>query len=221
MQVYNAMHYVYRHIRLDTGQPFYIGMGKDPDFKRAYSKRNRNNYWHNIVKSAGYRVEILLDNLFFEEACDKEKEFIALYGRGSTGLLCNITEGGMGLKNPTEETLKKISLSKLGSSNPQFGKKWTLDKREKMKARMSGKNNPNYGKSLSDAQKKQISVAQQGRQKSNTEKEAIYSKIRIQVIDLETGIFYSSINEAAETYGVPDYTMSRWLKNPKKKFKKI
>ena len=40
------MAYVYRHIRLDKNQPFYIGVGKnDNDLKRAFSKCNRNSYW--------------------------------------------------------------------------------------------------------------------------------------------------------------------------------
>ena len=35
-------YYLYRHIRLDLGSPFYIGIGKTE--KRAYSKKNRNKY---------------------------------------------------------------------------------------------------------------------------------------------------------------------------------
>ena len=220
MQIYNAMHYVYRHIRLDTNQPFYIGIGRN-NLQRAYSKKNRNLYWHNIVNLAGYRVEIILDELTFEEACDKEKEFINLYGRFPNGILCNITEGGEGLKNPTLETRKKIALNMMGSKNPQFGKKWTEIKRLKMLTRMSGQNNPNYGKVISDKQKQIIAAAQKNRKKSKTEKEAIYSKTRIQVINLETGIIFSSINDAAEAHGLPNYTVSRWINNPKKKFKKI
>lgn len=47
--------YVYRHIRRDTGEVFYIGKG----FKnRAYSFLNRNPYWHNIVNKCGFDVEI-------------------------------------------------------------------------------------------------------------------------------------------------------------------
>ena len=44
------MPYVYRHIRLDKNQPFYIGIGKEDNgiFTRAYSHKNRNTYWNNI-----------------------------------------------------------------------------------------------------------------------------------------------------------------------------
>ena len=51
---------VYRHIRLDKNEPFYIGIGKE--IKRAYDKR-RGNHWKSIIKKTEYRVDILFDNL--------------------------------------------------------------------------------------------------------------------------------------------------------------
>lgn len=92
------MAYVYRHIRADKNQPFYIGVGlTDNGYQRAHqkSKTKRSEYWHNIAKN-GYEVEILLDGLTVEQAFQKEIEFIALYGRADngTGILCNLTDGG-------------------------------------------------------------------------------------------------------------------------------
>ena len=111
---------LYRHIRLDKNEPFYIGIGLTE--KRAYSKKSRNRHWHNIVKQ-GYIVEIMLYNLTWEEACDKEKEFIALYGRldTGTGSLCNWTDGGEGSLNykHSEESKQKISKSKKGKPTPK------------------------------------------------------------------------------------------------------
>ena len=221
MQVYNAMHYVYRHIRLDTGQPFYIGMGKDPGFKRAYSKRNRNTYWLNITNSTNYRVDIMIENLNFSEACVKEKEFITLYGKLNNGLLCNMTDGGEGLFNPTDEIRKKLSVSKQGADNPQFGKKWSEEKKKERSKQVSGKNNPNYGHAISKEQKLIIGNAQKGRQKSIEEKEAIYSKTRIKVLNTETGFVYDSIKDLAEAFGIPDYKASRWIKTGKKNLIKL
>jgi hypothetical protein len=40
---------VYRHIRLDKNEPFYIGIGSDRNYKRASSIKDRNKYWGNIV----------------------------------------------------------------------------------------------------------------------------------------------------------------------------
>jgi hypothetical protein len=92
------MAYVYRHIRLDKNVPFYIGIGKsDLNFNRAESNKNRNPYWHHIVNQTEYRVEILMDDLTWEEACKKEIEFISLYKKHSqSGTLCNIADGGGG-----------------------------------------------------------------------------------------------------------------------------
>lgn len=41
------IYYVYRHIRPDTGEVFYIGIGGG---KRANSIFNRNIYWKNIYR---------------------------------------------------------------------------------------------------------------------------------------------------------------------------
>jgi hypothetical protein len=92
------MAYLYRHIRLDKNEPFYIGIGKNElNFERAYSKANRNKYWHNIVNQTEYRIDILLNDLTWEEVCEKEKEFIHLYGKNTNnGTLCNIADGGNG-----------------------------------------------------------------------------------------------------------------------------
>ena len=61
---------VYRHIRLDTRRPFYIGIGVNK--ARAYSVKNRNKHWHNIVNKSGYEVQILFDYLTYEEAKEKD-----------------------------------------------------------------------------------------------------------------------------------------------------
>jgi hypothetical protein len=141
------MAYVYRHIRLDKNEPFYIGIGNN-DYRRSRSKRSRNDMWNNIVSKTDYEVEIMLDGLSWDNACKKEKEFISLYGRRNlkTGILCNMTEGGEGTlgrkfsdnnreelikrnigniyakvnkgRKQSEETKKKISLGLLGRRYP-------------------------------------------------------------------------------------------------------
>lgn len=88
---------VYQHIRLDTNTIFYIGMSKN--IKRPYSKIYRNKHWHNVVNKAGYTVEIIFNNLTWEEALQKECELIKEYGRldNKTGILVNMTDGGDGV----------------------------------------------------------------------------------------------------------------------------
>ena len=112
------MAYVYRHIRLDKNEVFYIGIGSDVDgnYLRSTSMLNRNVHWHNIVNLTKYDVEILFDDLTWQEACIKEKEFIALYGRRDLGLgtLVNLTDGGEGsfgliMSNDVIEKLRKFN----------------------------------------------------------------------------------------------------------------
>jgi hypothetical protein len=67
------MAYVYRHIRLDKNEPFYIGIGGDNNYQRTYSKNSRNIFWQRVVKKTNYNVDILLDNLTKDEAKEKMK----------------------------------------------------------------------------------------------------------------------------------------------------
>lgn len=88
--------YVYRHIRLDTDTPFYVGKGNR---RRAWCKR-RNKYWINIVNLVGYKIEIVESNLSEDQAFSKEIELIKYYkdlgqceanmsigGEGSSGVV--------------------------------------------------------------------------------------------------------------------------------------
>lgn len=100
--------YVYRHIRLDTGRPFYVGKGSGRG--RHKNKTNRNLYWKRIVNKVGYTVEIIGKNLTEDEAFQKEILLIKLYK--SLGMCeANLTYGGEGTKGllKTEETKSKIS----------------------------------------------------------------------------------------------------------------
>ena len=118
---------LYRHIRLDKNEPFYIGIGKTE--QRAYSDKNRNKHWLNIAKN-GYEVEVLFSDLTWDEACKKEIEFILLYGRKdkNTGCLCNMTDGGEGQLN---RVISEETRYKLGNRR---GKKESLESCLKKKA---------------------------------------------------------------------------------------
>lgn len=96
------MAYVYQHKRKDSGTVFYISIGENDDdnFKRAYSKNDRNKYWRNITNKVDWEVEILYEDLGWEEASNMEMQLILDYGRVDlgTGILCNMTDGGDGGK---------------------------------------------------------------------------------------------------------------------------
>ncbi len=149
-------YYLYRHIRLDTGEPFYIGVGKvykkdlftnnyEKHYSRAFHKHSRNNYWKNIVNLCGYEVEILLESDDRDFIVEKEIEFILLYGRKDlkTGILCNLTGGGDGTRDISEEERKRRSIAMkgklVGDKNPMYGKRGAL--------------HFNYGKPVSEERK--------------------------------------------------------------------
>ena len=106
------MAYVYKHIRLDSEEIFYIGIATRKD--RATSKSKRNKHWNNIVNLHGYRVEYIKKGITLDEAKELEIQLIAEYGRESNGgILTNITPGGDGRFecNPSIETRKLLSES--------------------------------------------------------------------------------------------------------------
>lgn len=120
--------YVYRHIRLDKNEPFYIGIGNKKNYARAYQTNpdRRNEIWRKIFTKTNIDVEIILEGLSKSQASEKEQEFIKLYGRKdlNNGLLCNMTDGGDGIWNciRSEDTKEKLRQQKLGDKNPMFGK---------------------------------------------------------------------------------------------------
>jgi len=112
------MAYIYRHVRLDKNEPFYIGVGQDKEkepyfYTRAYCKWNRNKHWKNIVSKTEYEVEILEEDLSIEKALEKEIWWITFYGRSDLGrgTLVNMTDGGEGTtkRAHTVEARKKMS----------------------------------------------------------------------------------------------------------------
>lgn len=150
---------VYRHIRLDKNLPFYIGIGVSK--KRAYQTHNRNEHWKNIVNKTPYEVEIIFDDLTNEEAQEKEKEFIALYGREKGGLLCNRTDGGewtQGMKwgdevrkkmSHSAKTNEKRKLLRQKIADERRGKEIPWQKKMAL-GRVGGKRSESFKKKISD-----------------------------------------------------------------------
>jgi hypothetical protein len=155
------MAYLYRHIRLDKNEPFYIGIATY--LKRAYDKGQRNSIWKSIVSRTNYIVEILFDDLTREQALEKEKEFVSLYGRidQKTGTLANLTDGGEDFtgcwnkgKKRTEQQKAKLREAakykppfteerKLNISKALKGKPKSIEHRQKLSKSITGKS---YGK---------------------------------------------------------------------------
>jgi predicted XRE-type DNA-binding protein len=160
-------YYLYRHVRLDTNEVFYIGVGTKnnkhlgfpSEYKRAYYKNNRSNHWKNIINKTNYNVEILFESDCLSIIYEKEREFIELYGRKdlNKGTLVNHNNGGGGLEDSkhTEEAKKKISESNKGRISAMLNKKHSEE--TKLKIGLANK-----GKKLTIKQKEILSISNSG-----------------------------------------------------------
>lgn len=165
------MAYVYRHIRLDKNEPFYIGIGSDNrNYLRAKNKDSRNKFWKNVASKTKYEIEILFDNLTISQAKEKEKEFIALYKRKfDGGTLTNLTLGGegqFGCIKDEEERLRIKERAIKRWANPIF--------KEMMKSKLKGRKLP----PVSEETKKKQSLTTKGR-KGNPLTEQAKEKLRL------------------------------------------
>ena len=154
-------YYTYAYLREDK-TPYYIGKGKG---NRLY-KRGSRVFAPPKDKS---RIIYLKQNLTEEEAFKHEIYMIAVLGRIDlgTGILHNMTDGGEGISNPSEETRRKMSETHKGKivseeSRKRIGeanKNPSEETRRKKSDANRGENNPNYGKTASEETRKKLSEA--------------------------------------------------------------
>jgi hypothetical protein len=155
--------YLYVHVRLDKDEVFYVGISRDSngDYSRAFenSKWSRNVIWHRIVAKTDYSVHVIVDNLDWETAKTLETVFIKAFGRKDlkTGTLCNMTDGGEGMFNPSDETREKLRVRMIGNS---LALGMTHSEETKVKMREAAAKldkfvytNPERCKKISDAKK--------------------------------------------------------------------
>lgn len=126
MLIHTGTYFVYRHIRKDTNEVFYVGRGKTyirtrskkincidsyvGKYWRAFQKSPRHKFWQSIVAKTDYDIEIIFESEDINIIMEKEKEFIKLYGRRDlwTGTLVNMTDGGDGLINLSQSSKDMI-----------------------------------------------------------------------------------------------------------------
>jgi hypothetical protein len=190
-------HYLYRHIRLDDDEPFYVGVGTknkrthstiESEYNRAYSKSNRSGFWKNIIGVTEYEVEILLESDDYE---------------------CNLTDGGEGTVGRVL-TKEQKEISRQTAIKTFTGKAQTEEHIRKRFLNMCGENNPNFGVVTTEEIKQKLREALSG--------ENSYASKR--VINDETGEIYYSVKNAAECCGYNYSTLRAYLngslRNPTK-----
>ena len=169
--------YIYEHWRPDKNLCFYVGKGSG---KRAWDMAHRNPHHKAVISkltSLGLAVDvrIIQSDLTHEEAFSLEIERIALYGRDN---LCNMTDGGDGATEPTEETRKKISeANKNKVFSEEYRKKLSiaahnrkigpLTEEHKRKIGESGK-----GRKFTEEHKEKISNSLKGKKRTPMSKES-------------------------------------------------
>lgn len=80
------IYYLYRHIRLDKNEPFYIGVGTIRDsnsyhtkYTRAFKWIERPSAWLEIASKTEFDVEILFESPDRNFILEKEREFINIH----------------------------------------------------------------------------------------------------------------------------------------------
>ena len=213
---------VYRHIRLDKNQPFYIGIGDNET--RAYVKHGRNNFWNKIINKTEYKVEILFDDLTWDSAQEKEIELISLYGRKDigTGVLVNLTDGG---ENPPRMIGHKFQS---GEKNSNFGKKHTEERKMKISLSLIGKKRPEEVKDkISETLKGHTpwNKGKKGVQIASEESKLKMSISRKNIIINEKSVIindvkYISMSEAGRQLGLKRLTVRARIESKTKTFEK-
>lgn len=178
--------YVYIHKRLDNNEIFYVGIGTQKNYKRAYDIYDRSSFWKKVFKKSKISVEILHENLSWETACKIEIELIAKYGRKNLnkGTLVNLTDGGQGSPNTinSEETRKRKSDAA----------------KNKPKSQKHKENSKNACKGISKSLEHKLKLANNCPRKKK-------------LIDVSTGIIYNSITEAAKALNYKRTAIQAWL----------
>lgn len=236
--------YIYRHIRPDTNEVFYIGKSNNLDkrlkmFRRAYLTQDRTAFWNNIVqKNKGvFLTDILFCCDTEKEINEKEKEFIALYGRKDLGkgTLVNLTDGGEGAIGVLQsaETIAKRSgknhyhyqgiMERKKENARQFlhNRKVidtatnTIYKNASEAAVKFGINRSLMCGYLSGTKTNKTTLCwlkdfESGNHKINQPKKKQNGSGRL-VIDLGSGVFYESIAEAAQSSKYKEVTIRKML----------
>lgn len=201
------MYYVYQHKKTNTNEIFYVGKGKDT---RAFSKKNRNSYWNNVVNKHGFNVEFIVKNIDEELSFLVEVEVIDLYHRIGCKLT-NITNGGEGVSGfshpHSEEHRAKMKGNQFGAATwgKTFkGKTHSDEQKAIWSKKRKGVTSPRKGVVLSDETKAKMSESRKG---------MIVQKRRVltdnQVREIRVLLPQCSIAALARKYGVGESTIRR------------
>jgi hypothetical protein len=216
----NEMKYcLYQHTRKTDGGIFYIGIG---DIKRPYKKYGRNKFWRNMVNKYDYNVQILVENISWERACELEKLMISFYGRidKKEGVLVNLTDGGDGCIGTivSNETKQKMSEIRKGEKHHNYGKKQSIEtktkisishigkkfsneSRQKMSENRKGSMNHFFGKTHNDKTKEKLSKLASQKIGEKNPNAKLTKEQALEIKNILNSLSYNTI-ELAKKYNV-------------------
>lgn len=212
---------VYAHKRKSDDQVFYIGIGQP---NRPQYVHGRSDFWKNYTNKHDWYVEILAENLHWDDACKMEVDLISKYGRRDKGEgpLLNQTKGGDGVIDRviSDEQRKRMSESNKArwdamsdderkknndrllkyASQPMSKKAYEVHMKKVTSEEWKKKTRewllPTlYGREWSDERRKSWSEHMKGKFKGGKH---VFAKA---VLNTDTGEVYESVSTAAEILG--------------------
>jgi group I intron endonuclease len=144
----------------------YIGKGKNI-ISRMNHPHKSSTYLFNAINKYGNENfhRYIIEYCEPEMLAEREQYYIREWKtKAPNGY--NLTDGGEGCLNPSEETRRKMSESRSGENHPLFGKTRSEETRRKMRENhsdVSGENNGFFGKTHSEETRKKMSESAKNR----------------------------------------------------------
>ena len=182
-------------------------------FYRAINKHGWGNFEHIVIAKG----------LSEEEAKWLEIELIRELDTTNREYGYNITKGGDSNPMDNEESRKKLSETRKGENNPNYGKTFSEETRKKMSEAHKGENNPNYGKTFSKEHRKKIGKAMKGKTLSEKTKQKMSESHKgennpkaTKVYCVELDMVFNTVSEASKFVGCNNRNISNVLRGRRK-----
>ena len=127
-----------------TKSPFYVGKGTGERYK--FETKTGEDECNQFLRRKILKIRKEVEPEVLLIPCESEESAFSLefllteyFGIFPKGLLCNLRLGGKGGFSLTEETKAKLSEANRGENNPNFGRKWTKEQREKWEQTIKSK----------------------------------------------------------------------------------
>ena len=209
---------VYCHTLFDGRK--YIGITCQPlnrRWRNGEGYKSKDGYFYNAIKKHGWDAfshEVLIHGLSEDEAKAIERLLITLFKTQDRSKGFNISGGGDGMFNPTEETRQKIGER---SRNFHTGRKQSAETRKKHSDWMKAHNPNKGGKCVTEKHIEAFREIAKRPKSAETRRKMSEASRKRKIICVETGIVYDSMKQAAEMLGAYYTTIACAVYDPKRR----